>query len=192
MPPASSAPPQDAGTLSPKRRRFVSEYLCDLNATQAAIRAGYSPRTAKVQAARLLTKADIQAAVAVAMAARSQRTEITADAVVRELARVGFVDMRRLMRWGADSVAFVPSDELSPDDAAAVAWIEADTTCRRADGGTEKTVKLKLKLHDKIAALSLLGRHLGMFTEKLPAPVGDLTVRVVYVDEAVAGGGARA
>lgn len=71
--------------LSPKQRRFVEEYLVDLNATQAATRAGYSAKTAKQQGQRLLTNADIQAAVSAGQNKRSQRTALTQDIVLAGL-----------------------------------------------------------------------------------------------------------
>lgn len=85
--------------LNEKQRRFVAEYLIDLNSTQAAIRAGYSAKTAKQQGSRLLTNADVQAAVVKAQTKRAERTEITQDRVLAELAKIGFADMRKLLRW---------------------------------------------------------------------------------------------
>jgi len=69
--------------LKPKRKRFVSEYLIDLNATQAAIRAGYSEKTANEQGARLLANVSVQAAIGEAMKEREKRTEISQDYVLR-------------------------------------------------------------------------------------------------------------
>ena len=71
--------------MTPKQQRFVEEYLVDLNATQAAIRSGYSPRTAKAIGHENLTKPDVSTAIAEAQFQRSMRTEITADWVVKEL-----------------------------------------------------------------------------------------------------------
>src|SRR5215469_1569992 len=79
--------------LTPKQSRFVEEYLVDLNGKQAAIRAGYSPKTAEVQASRLLRYAQVQAALKAAMEARSKRTQITADRVVTELAKLAFANL---------------------------------------------------------------------------------------------------
>jgi phage terminase small subunit len=73
--------------LKPKQTEFVRQYLVDLNATQAAIRAGYSPKTANEQGARMLAKVSIQEAIADAMKARAERTELTADEVVFGLRR---------------------------------------------------------------------------------------------------------
>src|SRR4051794_41809085 len=86
--------------LNDRQACFVAEYLVDLNATQAAIRAGYSARTANEQAARLLANVSVAAAIAEAQAARSRRTEVTADRVMLELARVAFGDPRRGMSRG--------------------------------------------------------------------------------------------
>lgn len=153
--------------LSPKQQRFVEEYLVDLNATQAAIRAGYSPKTAEQQGPRLLGKVGVAQAIAEGVAARSQRTAIDADRVVRELARIGLADLRRLMTWDGEAVRFRPSDELTEDEAAAIAAVESETITRTdEDGSTETKVKLKLRLWDKNAALTNLGRHLGMFVDK--------------------------
>src|SRR5919197_2742959 len=82
--------------LTPKQARFCAEYLIDLNATQAAIRAGYSPRTANEQGARLLAHVSIAAAISQAKQAQAERTGITADRVLQEIARLAFVDIRKL------------------------------------------------------------------------------------------------
>jgi phage terminase small subunit len=80
--------------LTSRQSRFVEEYLIDLNGKQAAVRAGYSAKSAEVQASRLLRNTAVQAALGEAMQARSQRTEVTADRVVAELAKLAFADMR--------------------------------------------------------------------------------------------------
>ena len=79
--------------LNPKQQRFVEEYLIDLNATQAAIRAGYSPKTATAIASENLSKPSISAAIACAMAERSKRTGITQDRILEELAKVAFIKL---------------------------------------------------------------------------------------------------
>lgn len=145
--------------LTPKQARFVDEYLVDLNATQAAIRAGYSPKTANEQAARLLANVSVQAAIAERMKARQTRTEITQDMVVAELARIAFGNKRALMKWGPDGVKLVDSSTITDEDAAMVSEVSETVT---EAGGT-----IKLKTHDKVKALELLGRHLGMFKEKV-------------------------
>lgn len=164
--------------LTAKQRAFVREYLIDLNATQAAIRAGYSEDTARSIGAENLTKPDVMAAIEAAMKLRSERTQITADMVLRELAKIGFSDIRRAVKWqssliteednpdGGDTVIFktivtnnvqlVSSEDIDDETAAAVSEISQNAT-----GG------LKIKLHDKRAALVDIGKHLGMFTDKI-------------------------
>ena len=145
--------------LTPKQRRFVDEYLVDLNATQAAIRAGYSRKTAASIGEENLRKPEIQAAIQEAMKARQERTEVTQDSVVKELARIAFGDPRNVMTWGPGGVKLKASAELTDDEAAFVSEVSETTT---EHGGS-----LKLKTNDKLKALELLGRHLGMFKEKV-------------------------
>lgn len=148
-------------SLNDKQRRFVSEYLIDLNATQAAIRAGYSSKTANEQGARLLAKVSIQKMIEERMSDREQRTEITQDRVLRELAKLAFLDIRKAF----DSDGVLKSvHELDDDTAAAVAGLDVIEMSSEDD----KTCRLKkIKLSDKRAALELIGRHLGMFNDKL-------------------------
>lgn len=158
--------------LTDKQRRFVDEYLVDLNATQAAIRAGYSQKTAASIGEENLRKPDIAKAVQEAQAARAKRTEITQDMVIRELAKIGFSDIRKIVRWGktelrvADAeddgatevhhgLALVSVDDIDDDTAAAISEI------------SEGREGLKVKLHDKKGALVDIGRHLGMFKDRV-------------------------
>lgn len=152
--------------LTEKARRFCSEYLIDLNATQAAIRAGYSQRTANEQAVRLMKDSRVMARIAEGMKERAKRTEITQDRVLQELAKIGFSDIRKAVKWGSEvavrdaetgeqtifhGIAVIDSTEIDDDTAAAIAEISEGR-----DG-------LKVKFHDKRAALVDIGRHLGMF-----------------------------
>ena len=167
----------DGLNLNPKQRRFVEEYLIDLNATQAATRAGYSPATANEQGARLLAHASVKEAIRRGQAARSERTQITQDMVLRELAKIGFSDIRRAVKWrsslvteedqpdGGDvlvvktivsnTVELIASEDLDDDTAAAISEISQNAT-----GG------VKMKMYDKKGALVDIGRHLGMFVER--------------------------
>lgn len=149
--------------LTDKQAAFVAEYLVDLNATQAAIRAGYSERTAYRIGAELLQKTSVAEAIAAGQAKRAQRVEITADRVVAELAKIAFADPRDLMEWGPDGVKLKASADLTEEQAASVAEVSETTT---KDGGS-----LRLKKHDKVKALELLGRHMGMFKDKVETEV---------------------
>lgn len=138
--------------LTAKQQRFVDEYLIDLNATQAAIRAGYSEKTAFSIGTENLRKPLIQKAIQQRKQAREQRTEITQDRVIQELAAIGFsraTDYARIVPGGG--VDFVSTDDLTESQKAAVVSI------KETQNGTE------IRLADKLKALELIGKHLGMF-----------------------------
>ncbi|WP_058301704.1 terminase small subunit [Gorillibacterium timonense] len=145
--------------LTAKQKAFVAEYLVDLNATQAAIRAGYSARNADKIGPELLGKTRVAEAIQEAMSKREQRTEITQDMVLRELAKIGFSDMRTYTKWSNRGIALIDSDSLAPEQSACVAEVTQTIT---ESGGS-----IKFKLHDKVSALEKIGRHLGMFKDKV-------------------------
>lgn len=147
----------DSG-LTPMQMLFVREYLVDLNATQAAIRAGYSAKTASEQGSRLLANVKIRQLIEQAMAERAQRTEITADMVLREFAKLGFSNMKDFTEWGPRGVKLKPSEELPDELAACVSEV--------SESFTEAGRTLKFKLHDKKGALEAIAKHLGMFVER--------------------------
>lgn len=152
--------------LNAKQARFVEEYLVDLNATQAAIRAGYSEKTAQAQSSRMLTNVIVAKAIAEQQAKRSERTEVTQDSVVQELAKIGFANMKDYMRVGADGDPYLDFSELTRDQAAALIEVTVeDFKDGRGDDGRDVR-RVKFKLADKKGALVDLGKHLGMFTNK--------------------------
>ena len=147
--------------LTPKQQRFVGEYLVDLNATQAAIRAGYSEKTARAIGCENLTKPDIQEAIAAAQRQLAEQPGITAKRVKQELARLAFSDVRSLFDKGG---SLRPIHELSDDEAAAVASLEVIIKNAQAGDGHTDTVH-KVKVWDKTKSLELLGKHFGLFDE---------------------------
>lgn len=160
-------------SLSPKRRRFVDEYLVDLNATQAAIRAGYSQKTARSQGQRLLTNVDVAAAISEGRNRLSERTQVTQEMVIEELRRIAFLDIRSLFTWDEERACYVASRELTEAEAAAVSGVKAKTTSYTTDDGvTETRIELELKTYDKLRALENLGKYLGMFTERVDVTSG--------------------
>ena len=142
--------------MTQKQKRFIEEYLIDLNATQAAIRAGYSPDTAKSIGSENLTKPDIQMRIARAMAERSRRIGVNADRVFMELAKIAFVNAKDVID---PDTATVRADAL-PEDTAAIQSVKVKTF-------GEDSLEREIKMADKLKALELLGRHLGMFKEKV-------------------------
>jgi phage terminase small subunit len=143
----------------------MGEYLLDLNATRAAIRAGYSVRSARKIGSENLTKLDIE--IRKAIEARAERTRVDQDKVVKELAKLAFSDWRELGSWGDAGMTLKSSSKLT-DEAAACVKDVSHTTERRFYGDEMvENLHTKLSLHDKKAALELLGRHLGMFKDNL-------------------------
>ena len=152
--------------LTPKQRRFVAEYLVDLNATQAAIRAGYSPKSAARIAVELLNKTHVQAEIRKAMADREERTGVTQDWVVQELYKIAHADRCGIAKVvGGVRVVLTDTDDLDAEQRAALVGVE------------ETKFGIKVTTCDKLKALELLGRHLGMFTDKQEISA-DTTLRV--------------
>jgi len=212
--------------LTPKQEAFVREYLVDLNATQASIRAGYSQRSAKQTAHELMARPEIQEAISAAQAQRAERVEIQADDVLRRLWSIASADARELMEfrrtccrycWGAGNRYQRTAGEMARDRAAHAQLVadakryrekspgrfdeqggvgyhakrEPNSNCGECFGdgvgqtfvhdtsklghaaaqlyaGVKQTKEgLEVKTHDQVAALVNVGRHLGMFTDKL-------------------------
>ena len=141
--------------LTPKQAAFAKEYLVDLNGTEAAIRAGYSKKTARGIASQNLAKPHVQAAVKKAMEKRGQRCDISADRVLTELARLAFADTADVIRIERGRVVVTDTAKLTQDQRRAIAEI------------SETQHGMRIKLHDKKGALELLGRHLGLFPTRM-------------------------
>lgn len=151
--------------MTKKQKRFVEEYLIDLNATQAAIRAGYSPETAGSIGAENLKKLEIKSRIDKAMAERSRRTGINQDRVLQELARIGFAKITDVV----DPETAEIRTDASDDDLACIQSIKIKPN----EFGTEREVKL----YDKKSALVDLGKHLGLFKDKVEL-TGDMDLNI--------------
>lgn len=137
--------------MTPKQERFVQEYLIDLNATQAATRAGYSKRTANEQGARLLANVSVRSAIEAAQRDRGERVKATADDVLREIQRLAMFDPAQLTDVkGPDDIKTLPEDVRR----AIVGWTW--------DRNGRFTIKLA-----KEGALEMMGRHHGLFRDRL-------------------------
>jgi phage terminase small subunit len=146
--------------VSLKQAAFVAEYLKDRNATQAAIRAGYSAKTASSQGERLLRNVEVRAAVDAALAKVADRAEVTAERVIRERARLAFFDVRKLLDAEGNPI---PMQDLDDDTAAAIAGLDVATSVSE-DGSTKTTVR-RYRLASKEQNLAALEKRLGL-TEK--------------------------
>lgn len=158
--------------LTDKQQRFVDEYLIDLNATQAAIRAGYSVKTANEQGAQNLAKLSIQTEISRKMAERSRRTGVNQDRVVMELAKIAFVNATDVIEIEDATV----KDGATADDTAAIQSVKVKVIPTKEGEGVER----EIRLNDKLKALELLGKHLGMWNDKLDV---NLNVPVVISGE---------
>lgn len=166
-----------ARKLTPKQKLFVEEYLIDLNATQAAIRAGYSERTAYRIGAELLQKTSVQEKLQERMAERAKRTEITQDFVLKELyeiAKANGSDFAKVIEKPVYDEKGQPV--INPNTGAQMTYKTVDMEL--TDNIPEEKKKaitgikmgkngIEVSTCDKVRALELLGRHLGMWNDKL-------------------------
>jgi phage terminase small subunit len=158
--------------MTEKQKRFVEEYLIDLNATQAAIRAGYSPKYADREGHKLVENSRVSEAIEKALAERSRRTGINQDRVVQELAKIAFVKITDVVNDDC---------EILPDaDEADLAAIESVKVKSIPTKSGEVGVEREIKLSSKLKALELLGKHLGMWNDKLDV---NMNVPVIFEGE---------
>lgn len=151
--------------MTPKQEMFCKEYLVDLNATQAAIRAGYSEKGAHVQGAQLLSNPKVAAKIQELMDARTKRTQITADSILEELNSLATLDMGKC--YDA-SGTILPIHEMPEEVRKAISGIEVNELFDSA-GGDKMVIGFtkKLKFWDKPKCLEMLGRHKKLFTDKV-------------------------
>jgi phage terminase small subunit len=145
--------------LTPKQRRFIEEYLIDLNATQAAIRAGYSVKNAGKIGPELLGKTRIKEAIDRALAERSRRTGINQDRVLLELAKIAFLNPVDVINMDEATIR----GDANREDTAAISSVKVKTI-PTPDGNI---VEREVKTYDKLKALEQIGKHLGMWKDNI-------------------------
>lgn len=153
--------------LRGKQQRFVDEYLIDRNATQAAIRAGYSAKTATVIGAENLTKPNIKKAIEIGEAELAERTKITQDKVMKELEKIGFSNMLDYITITNGGDPVTDFSALTRDQAAAISEIVVEEYTEGRGDYARNVKRTKFKLSDKRSALVDMGKHLGMFKDHL-------------------------
>jgi phage terminase small subunit len=159
--------------LNKREARFVEEYFaCAFNGTQAAIKAGYSKRRASQTASDLLKREPIQAALAERAEALTKDTNLEAMAVITELKRIGFSDIRDAVEWDQENgVRLRPSDGLDEDVARTISEVSVTETAHGRN--------MKIKQYDKPTALSMLGKYHALFVDinrhEGAVPVEDLS-----------------
>lgn len=145
--------------MTGRERAFVSEYLIDLNAYAAAVRAGYAPSTARNAASWIdearPAKPKVRELLEKQMAERSKRTGVTADRVILELARIAFANVTDVVNVNTGRVL----EDANREDTAAIAGI------RMKNG--ENFTEVEVKFADKLKALELLGKHMGMWVDNV-------------------------
>jgi phage terminase small subunit len=158
-------------SLNPKRARFVQEYLIDLNATQAAIRAGYSKKTAEQLGYQLLQNPSVSDAIAKAQAKLGEKNDNLVQRVIDELKILAFSDIQNYVLIDNDTGAIRAKgfEEMPAGASRALQTIDEHRAIKEDSDGNKVTVydKVNFKVHDKPRALEMLGRHLGMFPNKI-------------------------
>lgn len=149
--------------LSPKQARFVAEYLIDLNAAKAYIRAGYSPKNAETHGPRLARNGQIASAIGQGKAKQLDTAELSAVRVLEEYRRLAFSDARQF--WHPDG-RLKAMQELTAEQGAVLAGFEAVIKNAAAGDGVTDTVH-KIKLWDKNKALECLAKHFGLLEDKV-------------------------
>ena len=152
--------------LTKKQEIFCLEYLVDLNGTQAAIRAGYPKKSARSMGSKLLAHPKVQDRLKILFEERRERLEVTADNTIKELARLGFSDMKHFARWGQKRVLISQGKGKRRKGIYVnfVDFINSD----QVDGSQVQSVKIdkhgqaSLKLYDKTKSLETLARHFGL------------------------------
>ena len=172
--------PEDQKSVTEREKRFVSHYLIHLNASKAAAEAGFSEHSCAQIAYQLLQKPSIQAAIQKAMDRRAKRTEITADRVLKELARIAFSDVTSVAEFGPTGVTLKNSEDISEDDRHCISEV--------GEIPTKEGPAVKVRLWDKLRATELLCKHLGLCVDKKQL---ELTGKLSFADiiEKANGGG---
>lgn len=162
--------------LNAMQERFVVEYCKDLNATEAAIRAGYSKKGAGQSAHKLLKNTEIKQAIAEAQKKVLERAELTAQRTLEEMRRVGFVNVQDLFDERGD---LLPIHKLPRDVAAAIGSFEV--IMKNAAGGDGKIDRvLKVKMLDKPRVLEMLGKHFKLLSDVVQLEASDKLIEALY------------
>ena len=161
--------------LNEKQQRFIVEYRKDLNATKAAIRAGYSKKCAHSQGPRLLENAEIKAALAESQAKALDRADLSADRVLEEMRRLAFSNVQDLFDEHGD---LRPIQTLTREQAACISSLEVimkNATAR--DGKIDRV--LKIKTWDKPKVMEMLGKHFALLTERVQIEASDTLIQAL-------------
>jgi phage terminase small subunit len=149
--------------LNAKQERFCCEYVIDCNATQAAIRAGYSRRTASSIGEELLRKPGVSAKISELKAAINEKLSLEADFVLSKLIAIAGFTIKKIANFDGQIFTFKPMDEWPEGAAVAIASIKQNTITTTTKKGTTTIATIDIKFESKQAACVSLGQHLGLF-----------------------------
>ena len=149
--------------LTDKQKRFCEEYLIDMNGTQAAIRAGYSKKTAHVQASQTLSISKVQEYLQELRSEQQERVRVDADRVLQELCAIAFSKITDVVNIEQFDISF--RDDIVPGAQAAIQSMVMIKSSHESNQGANSTERIQLKMHGKLGALKELGNHLGLFRE---------------------------
>lgn len=161
--------------LTEKQKRFANEYLIDLNATRAyreVYKSVKSDEVAKAAASRLLTNVNLSEYINKKMKAREIRTEISQDDVIKELAKIGFANLKDYLEYKTVKT-IVENDEKTGEPIIDYKQIVDTIDSKNVDMSVIQEISIakdgtfKFKLYDKQKALELIGKHLNMFTDNI-------------------------
>lgn len=181
--------------LNAKQRAFCREYLVDRNATQAAIRAGYSERTARTIAAKLLAKDNIRAEIARLEAAQNKRLDITADKVKAEIAKIAFVDVSGFIdSFDGNRLVFKSLGDIPENIRGAIKGIKTNRKPVFADGKVvDYDHEVVVELWSKEKALEMLSKHFNLFEKHQEAGAAKVSTfdkdTMDFAQKFLAGGG---
>lgn len=149
--------------LTDKQKRFCEEYLVDMNGTQAAIRTGYSKKTARVQSAQMLSISKVQEYLQQLRAEQQERVRVDADRVLQELSAIAFSNITDVVNIDRLDITF--RDDIIPEAQAAIQVMNMTKGSQGSNQGSHSTERIQIKMHGKLGALKELGNHLGLFRE---------------------------
>lgn len=155
----------DKKELEPKQEAFCQEYIKDFNASQAAIRAGYSEKASRSVASRMLTKANISDRINELIQKRKAKVELTADLILAEILKLAQVDLGKAYDSNGN---LLPIHEIPEDVRKAMSGVKV---FEEFEGVGRDRIKIgevrEVKFWDKTKALELLGKHLKLFTDRI-------------------------
>ena len=167
--------------LSDKQEKFVDEYLIDLNATQAAIRAGYSPKTAKLTGHRLITNDNVQALIQKGREKAQKRAEVSLDDILNEYKRIAFSGMSRFIKINDDGEPVVDLSDCTPEDLDLLT--ETQLEAFTENEGARQVRRIKIKTMDRLKALETLGKHLGLGEKSKEEAQDRLTLALIEISK---------